>query len=108
MKTQKDKLPIGAVVKVVDSRPCGWASIPGKSCNFLIGSLSKSLFITVLHVFWSACKTPDASWVSRYKQFAIGLPRQTIHTRTHTRTHAHTSELSVILCNANTTDVSAY
>ena len=34
---------IGAVVKVVDSHPCGWGSIPGKSCNFLIVSLSKGL-----------------------------------------------------------------
>ena len=34
---------IGAVVKVVDSHPCGWGSIPGKSCSFLIVSLSKSL-----------------------------------------------------------------
>ena len=36
---------IGAVVKVVDSHPCGWGSIPGKSCSFIIG------LITVLHVF---------------------------------------------------------
>ena len=34
---------IGAVVKVVDSHPCGWSSIPGKSCSFLIVSLSKDL-----------------------------------------------------------------
>ena len=34
---------IGAVVKVVDSHPCGWGSIPDKSCSFLIVSLSKSL-----------------------------------------------------------------
>ena len=34
---------IGAVVKVVDSHLCGWGSIPGKSCSFLIVSLSKSL-----------------------------------------------------------------
>ena len=34
---------IGAVVKVTDSHPCGWGSIPGKSCSFLIVSLSKSL-----------------------------------------------------------------
>ena len=26
----------GAVVKVVDSHPYGWGSIPGKSCSFLI------------------------------------------------------------------------
>ena len=34
---------IGAVVKVVDSHPCGWCSIPGKSCSFFIVSLSKGL-----------------------------------------------------------------
>ena len=34
---------IGAVVKVVGSHPCGWGSIPGNSCSFLIVSLSKSL-----------------------------------------------------------------
>ena len=34
---------IGAVVKVVDSHLCGWGSIPSKSCNFLIVSLSKGL-----------------------------------------------------------------
>ena len=39
---------IGAVVKVVDSHPCGWGSIPGKSCSLFIG------LITALHVFWSA------------------------------------------------------
>ena len=31
------------MVKVVDSHPCGWGSIPGKSCSFLIVSLSKDL-----------------------------------------------------------------
>ena len=31
------------MVKVVDSHLCGWGSIPGKSCSFLIVSLSKSL-----------------------------------------------------------------
>ena len=25
----------GAVVKLTDSYPCGWGSIPGKSCSFL-------------------------------------------------------------------------
>ena len=65
---------IGAVVKVVDSHLCGWGSIPGKSCSVLIVFLSKSLS-TVLHVFWSACKIPDASWVFLGEQFAIGLPR---------------------------------
>ena len=34
---------IGAVVKVVDSHLCGWGSIPGKICSFLIDSLSKGL-----------------------------------------------------------------
>ena len=34
---------IGAVVKVVDSHLCGWGSIPGKICIFLIVSLSKTL-----------------------------------------------------------------
>ena len=34
---------IGAVVKVVDSHPYGWGSIPGQSYSFLIVSLSKSL-----------------------------------------------------------------
>ena len=34
---------IGAVVKVVDSHPCGWGSIPGNSCSFFIVSLSKGL-----------------------------------------------------------------
>ena len=29
---------IGAVVKVVGSHLCGWSSIPGKSCSFLIVS----------------------------------------------------------------------
>ena len=31
---------IGAVVKVVGSHPCGWGSIPGNSCSFLIVSLT--------------------------------------------------------------------
>ena len=34
---------IGAVVKVVDSHPCGWGSIPNKTCSFFIVSLSKGL-----------------------------------------------------------------
>ena len=31
---------IGAVVKVVDSHPCGRGSIPGESCGFFIVSLA--------------------------------------------------------------------
>ena len=31
------------MVKVVDSHLCGWGAIPGKSCRFLIVSLSKGL-----------------------------------------------------------------
>ena len=34
---------IGAVVKVVDSHPCRWGSMPGKTCSFLLVSLNKSL-----------------------------------------------------------------
>ena len=34
---------IGAVVKVVDSYPCRWGSIHGKSCSILIVSSSKGL-----------------------------------------------------------------
>ena len=34
---------IGAVIKVVYSHLCGWGSIPGKSCSFLIVTLSKGL-----------------------------------------------------------------
>ena len=34
---------VGAVVKVVDSHPCGWGSIPGSSCSFFIVYLTKSL-----------------------------------------------------------------
>ena len=34
---------IGAVVKVVDSHLCGWDSVSGKSCSFLIVSLSNGL-----------------------------------------------------------------
>ena len=30
---------IGAVVKVVDSHPCGLGSIPGKCCSFFIVSI---------------------------------------------------------------------
>ena len=41
---------IGAVVKVVDSHPCGWGLIPGKSCSFSHSLLEQEL-ITVLHVF---------------------------------------------------------
>ena len=41
---------MGAVVKVVDSHPCGWGSILGKSCSFS-RSLLKQELITVLHVF---------------------------------------------------------
>ena len=40
---QSHESEIGAVVKVVDSHPCGWGSIPGKSCSLFIASLSKSL-----------------------------------------------------------------
>ena len=40
---------IGAVVMVVDSHPCGWGSIPGKSCSFLIASLSKSLSLYFMY-----------------------------------------------------------
>ena len=38
-----EKSGIGAVVKVADFHLCGWGSIPGKTCSFLIVSLSKSL-----------------------------------------------------------------
>ena len=41
---------IGVVVKVVDSHPCGWGSIPGKNCSFSYSLLEQEL-ITVLHVF---------------------------------------------------------
>ena len=40
---QKYVSGIGAVVKVVDSHPCGWGSSPDKSCSFFIVFLSKSL-----------------------------------------------------------------
>ena len=44
---------IGTVV--TNTHLCGWGSIPGKSCSFITG------FITVLHVFSSACRMLDAS-----------------------------------------------
>ena len=39
---------IGAAVKVVDSHPCGWGSIPGKSCSFLIVSSSKVISLCIM------------------------------------------------------------
>ena len=70
---------IGAVVKVVDSHLCGLGSITGRSCSFLIVSLSKSLSLCFMY--------SDQHVKYRIffdKQFAIGLPRQTIHTHSHT------------------------
>ena len=52
---------IGAVVKGVDSHPCGQGSIPGKkTCSFLMVSLSKSLSLCFMcsdqHVkYWMPC-----------------------------------------------------
>ena len=51
---------IGAVVKVIDSHPCGWGSIPGKSCIFLIVSLSKGLSLCSM---WSEQNVKD--WMPR-------------------------------------------
>ena len=60
---------IGAVVKVVDSHPCGWGSIPGNSCSFLIVSLSKSLSL------WPVC----SSSIVIYTVYAIySLPYQSV------------------------------
>ena len=42
-KTTHNNIGIGAMVKVVDSHPCWWGSIPGNSCSLLIVSLSKGL-----------------------------------------------------------------
>ena len=39
---------ISAVVKFADSCPCGWGSIPGKSCSFFIVFLSKGLSLCLL------------------------------------------------------------
>ena len=73
--SQKDKVikvsGIGAVVKVVDSHPCGWGSIPSNSCSFLIVSLSKSLSLCfmcsdqyVKH--WMPCGFPSTSSLLLY------------------------------------------
>ena len=40
----------GAVVKVVDSQPCGWGSIPSTNCSFF-HSLVNQGFRTVSYVF---------------------------------------------------------
>ena len=77
---------IGAVVKVVDSHLCEWGSIFGKSCSFLIVSLSKSLSLCFMcsdqHVKYRMPRgfplTSSLLLDYHFKQY------------THTRTHAHT------------------
>ena len=87
---------IGAVVKVVDSHPCRWDSIPRKSCSFLIVSLSKSLSLCFMcsdqHVkYWMPRGFPLTN--SLLLDYHV---KQYIHTYTHTyihtyiRTHART------------------
>ena len=53
---------IGAVVKVVDSHPCGWDSIPATAAVFLIVSLNKELMCSDKHVkYWIPREFPLTS-----------------------------------------------
>ena len=71
---------IGAVVKVVDSHFCGWGSIPGKNCCFLIVSLSNDLSLCFMCVYNTGC--------------LVGFPWLAvcywITTLNNTYTHTHT------------------
>ena len=53
-------------------------------------SLLNQSCITVLHVFWSACKILDASLVSIDYQFAMELPHTGTQACMHACMHAHT------------------
>ena len=75
---------IGAVVKVVDSHPCGWGSIPNKSCSFFIVSLSKSLSLCFM------CSDQHVKY-----RMPRGLPSTSsllldYQVKQHTRALAHT------------------
>ena len=41
---------IGAVVKVADSHPCGWGSIPSKSCSFFHGLIASAYRGVVIRI----------------------------------------------------------
>ena len=80
---------IGVVVKIVDSHPCGWGSIPGKTCSFFIVSLSKGLSLYFMcsnqHVkYWMPRELPLTS--SLLLDYDV---KQYIHARAHTHTHTH-------------------
>ena len=77
---------IGAVVKVVDSHLCGWGSIPGKSCSFLIVSLSKSLSLYFM------CSDQHVKyWMPRGFSLTSNLLLD-YHVKQYTHTHAHFSQ----------------
>ena len=85
-KSHKQVSGFGAVVKVVDSQPYGWGSIPGKSCSFLIVSLSKSLSLCVM------CSDQHVKY-----RIPRGFPLTSsllldYHVKQHTHTPAHTQE----------------
>ena len=75
------------MVKVIDSHLCGWDSIPGKSCSFLIVSLSKGLSLCFLysgqHVkYWRPREFPLTS--SRLLDYHVKP-----YTHAHTKTYAY-------------------
>ena len=84
----------------VDSHPCGWGSIPGKSCSFIIVSVSKSLSLYFMcseqHVKYRMAR--GFPWTSsllldyHVKQYTHTHART--HAPTHARTHTHTQSYS--------------
>ena len=87
------------MVKVVNSNPCGWGSIPGKSCSFFIVSLSKSLSLCFMcsdqHVkYWMPRGFPSTSsllldyHVKQYTHTPHGVTHVTwCHSPTYGVTH---------------------
>ena len=80
---------IGAVVKVVDSHRCGWGSIPGKSCSFLIVFLSKGLSLCFM------CSDQHVKYRMPHEfaltsSLLLNYHVKTIHT--HTYTHIHVTK----------------
>ena len=72
---------IGAVDKVVDSHLCRWGSILGKSCSFLIVSLSNGLSLYFMCSDQHVKYLMSHGFPSDYHS-ADRLPHYTIHTIT--------------------------
>ena len=98
---------IGAVVKAVDSHFCGWVSISGKVCSFLIVSLSKGLSLYFM------CSDQHVKyWMPRGFHLSSSLLLdyhiKTIHTHIHTYIHISQSYSKLTLASQKYTSSGIY